>query len=344
VAFVGALLFAFSPGSGAITPSPTAYWIKLGLALPTVPKGGMVVGLDPLAAINPAQPPNLPVTLPVPIPPINLPGPELFGFTAVGALRITGVAPNADATLTLTTAEPSIPPLPSLATIVACPIAGPWSPPPGGVGAINQAPAANCATPSVGRVATDLSTVSFLLPGTFQGSPGEFDIELEPGASGLPVPFLVEFNAPTSSSVRAPSGGPVSASPTTSPGPVVVPPPAFVSSGPFGALAQVLTSPPRSIASSPAAASPPGSAAPTIQLNQNGAIAVASVPDDRPHRITAVALLFVIGGALWWLGGREGAPVRRLGSLAGVPAAVLPDARGVGRFRHPRSARPHKLR
>ena len=86
---VAALLvpLAFSTSTAALAPSATAYWVKTGTALPSVPKGGLLVGNDPFAVVNPAQPPTLPVTLPVAPPPVNLPGPQLTGFTAVSAVR-----------------------------------------------------------------------------------------------------------------------------------------------------------------------------------------------------------------------------------------------------------------
>lgn len=76
-------------------------------------------------------------------------------------------------------------------------------------------------------------------------------------------------------------------------------------------------------------------------------IAQAPLPlDNRFDRILAVSLLFLMGFALWWLGGVETRPPRLLGSLGSGSAPVSAgDTRlgGVGRFARARSGRPPRL-
>lgn len=75
-------------------------------------------------------------------------------------------------------------------------------------------------------------------------------------------------------------------------------------------------------------------------------IARAPIPfDSRGDRILAVALLFMLGTGLWWVGGSPVRPPRLLGSLAGeataAPSRVTTG--GVGRFTRPRTGRPPRL-
>ena len=144
--------------ASALAPTAAAYWSKVGGAVPAVPAGGLFVANDPTAAGNPASAPPVPLPIPLPSPP-SLPVSPPTGPTAVSAVRVTGVEPNKDATISLTVATGWLAPVPSLLTIVACPIAGAWSTPPGGAGAIAQAPAYDCTTPSAGRVAGDVGTI-----------------------------------------------------------------------------------------------------------------------------------------------------------------------------------------
>ncbi|MHB8467680.1 MAG: hypothetical protein ACYDH6_08950 [Acidimicrobiales bacterium] len=340
-AAIPALGLIEAPGAAAASVSTVAYWVKGGVALPTVPSGGMLVGDDPSAAVNPNQPPPLPAALPVAPPHVSTPGPQLNGYTAVSALRITGVPLNADITMTLPTAPGSVPPLPGVSTIIACPIDPSWRPPAGGAGDVAAAPPGNCNSPSVGRVASDFMSVSWLLPATYQQNPGEIDIEVQPGVASVPGPFLVAFARPLSSAFHASAGGPL---PTTPP--VVAPEAPAGGQVPVPAAGPV-PQPVQSFPSLAAPISPQSVTAPAPpalpSVSRLAGVTLPGVGDDRAHRIMAVVILFMIAAGWWWVGGRANRAPRRLGALSSDSHADAEQLGGIGRFRRARGVRPKRI-
>lgn len=332
-----------APHAGAASVSGTAYWVKLGIGLPLVPKNGVLVGDDPTAAINPSQPPPLPVPLPVALPPIKLPGPQLYGYTAVSALRIVGVPANADVTMTLPLAPGSIPPLPSVSTIVACPLVSDFNAPKGGVGDITAAPPDDCNTPSVGRLAATSLSISWVLPASFQRNAGELDIELQPGVAAVPFPYLVAFADPAPATFKAVAGGPLptTAPPVQTPDSVVPFVPAVTPAPSSSPTPSPILTP--SVTAAPSLPSPSVRTPSVTPINRLAQLTVSGVNDDRAHRIMAVVVLFVIAAAWWWLGGRATRGPRRLGALAGDAPVAAEDLGGIGRFRRTRAGPPPRI-
>lgn len=300
--FGGAALLAMGGSADALAPSDTGYWVKSGNAPPNVPPGGLFVGNDPGSVTNPGS------SVTIPTPPPTTPGPTATGYTGVSAVRITGVSTTESATLTLVVAPGSVLPNPSVSTIVACPIVGTWQPPPGGVGDMSDAPRTDCSVPSVGKIAADNSSISFLLPASFEGSPGEFDVELLPGNTS-PAPFEVAFDQPGDSSVLAASGGPVM---TTVPAPPTTEP--------------LFTHPELAVPSAVNIVAP-GGPTPTAPVASPTTVALRLVPKRtavappafrgaHAHRLMAVVLLLTLGACLAWFGRQEVRAPRRLGALA----------------------------
>jgi len=333
-----------SQQASALAPSTVAYWVKLGAAVPTVPKGGLLVANDPTSAASPTAPPPLPAPVAVPAPPPPPAGvPNLTGPTAVSTVKIDGVTQGADATLTLKVAPGSIPPPPSTTTMVACVIHGPWTPPPGGTGNIASAPAADCSSASTGKVAADNSTVSWLLPSSFQDN-GTLNVELEPNPSGPPAPFVVSFAAPDTGALQLASGPPAAPPP-----PEAAPAPAAEVAAPatvpqdFSGLGVV----PTYSVPAPAAPAPAAPARQQITLASPAAVHVPSVADDRGHRIMAVAGLFLLALAWWWVGSRPARAPRLLGALKSgtVEGRGAPAVRvgGIGRFARMHAGVPRRI-
>jgi hypothetical protein len=324
--------------AGAVAPSKVAYWVKGGVPLPTVPAGGLLVANDPTSAALPQAPP-LPVTLPVPIPTVPKGLPAILGPTAVSALIIDHVTPSADATLTLVVGFGSLAPPPGTTTLVACPILSDWTPPAGGVGEMSKAPAADCSSPSTGRVASDMKSISWLLPASFQSSPGTFSIELAPNPTGQPVPFAVPFVPPGPNALLSAAGGPATPAAPTATAPAVSAPLA----GP--ADLSLPASLPAPYVAAPTSRAAPGT--PRITLLNPAGVRLPGVSDDRGHRIMAVTALFVLAAGWWWLGSRPVRGPRLLGALANDAgrraAAGAARTGGIGRFARVRHLQPRRL-
>jgi hypothetical protein len=339
-------------------PSAVAYYVKFGAPVPTVPKGGLLVGGDATSAASAQSPIGSQLPVPVTTPP-GVPSGDVIGPTAISAVRITGVGPTADVTLTLQVAVGSLPPPASVITIVACALAQPLTPPATTPGDIASAPAYDCSPASVGRVAGDDGSISFLLPSSFQSKPGELDVALLPDPGGNPFPFSVAFDSPGPHAVAA-STGPA-AVPPAAPTPLAAPAPAVpVSSGssaapasfgsvgpPFGSIGLSFPGPTASGGASPVV--PAGSSAlgatsrPTV-VTAPPAAAVGLPGDGRSHRIVAVALLLAITIAWWYVGSQPARAPRTLGALAGSdpPAPQPVHLGGIGRFRRPRVVPPSR--
>jgi hypothetical protein len=330
----------------ALAPTATGYWVKLGAAVPTVPSGGLFVANDPTASVNPAQP-SLPVPVPVPIPnPPSLPLPSLAGPTAISAVRITGIDPTKDATLSLKVAPGSAVPPPTVTTIVACPIVTAWQPP-SGAGNISKAPLYDCSARSTGRVAAGLDAISWLLPSSYQPTPGELDVALIPSTGALPIPFAVAFQHPDANSVRASTGAEIV--PTAPPAAAATPNPTVPASSSSPGPVPAFTPP--AAPALPVVTQPQVAATASRGNGGFGPTLLAGVRlpgDDRAHRIMAVVLLIAVAGGWWWVGGQ---PVRRprlLGALGGdADHAQTSDSAGqlggVGRFSRSRTSSPRRL-
>jgi hypothetical protein len=332
---------ALGPPAAAVAPSKVAYWIKGGVPLPTVPKGGLLVANDPTSVGLPTAPP-LPVPLPVPVPTVPRALPTVIGPTAVSAVIIDGATPDADATLTLLVGLGSLAPLPGTTTLVACPIQVSWTPPAGGAGELGKAPAADCSSTSIGRVAGDMKSISWLLPASFQTSPGTFNVELAPDPAGKPVPFIVPFLAPGAGALLSAAGPP---SPPAAP---AAPAPAGQATVPVADVALPLYVP----SPDTQAAAPQARALPSVGGRSAGAVTTgARLPllgDDRGHRIMAVAVLFMVAAAWWWIGSRPVRLPRLLGALGAdgaAPAGRRPASHtgGIGRFARVRHLEARRL-
>lgn len=351
IAAAVAVVIWLAPGlpASALAPTSSGYWVKGGLAIPTVPKGGLVVAADGTSALAPSSPIGSELPFPVPVP--SSAG-SLIGPAAISAIRIDGISASADATLSLEVETGSVVPSPSLTTILACPLSSALVAAPHG-GDIADAPGYDCAEGSPGRVAADNSGISWLLPAAMQISPGEIDVALVPDPSGLPIAFAVTFAAPGRSSVQAASGSAPLAPTVTAlsgAGPVTAAPaPATAPLG-FSGLPAVpsagFSAPPAGgVASAPLPETGTPSIAPTAGL---ATLAGVRLPgDDRFHRTMAVLVLLGVAAAWWWASGREERAPRLLGALAGrAPAVSVPASGrdgGIGRFARPRDTPPRRL-
>jgi hypothetical protein len=330
--------------AAALAPSTVAYWVKLGIAVPTVPKGGLLVANDPTSAASPTAAPPVPgVAVPAPPPPPK--GvPTLTGPTAVSTVKIDGVTQGAAATLTLKVAPGSVPPPPSTTTMVACVIHTAWTAPAGGTGDITSAPTSDCSSASSGKVAADNSTVSWLLPSSFQDSSGALDIELEPNPAGSAVPFAVSFAPPDASALQLASGPPAPALPPPAPEPAAEATATAAAPPDFSALP---AAPSYSAPAPVTSVTHPSPVRPQVTL-ASPAVHVPTVVDDRGHRIMAVVALFVLALAWWWIGSRPTRAPRLLGALAAGasrPGAGVPAVRsaGIGRFARMHSGVPRRI-
>jgi hypothetical protein len=269
------------------------------------------------------------------------------GPSAISAVRVTGVDPTKDATLSLTVAPGWVAPSPSVLTIVACPIAGSWSPPAGGAGNINKAPSYDCTSASPGRVAGDLTSISWLLPSSFQTTPGEYDVALVPNPAGLPVADAVAFAKPDVQSVHATIGSAVPPVATT-------PPPTSAVTTPSPASGGLSPTAPLTYTPSPLSATPTSVPAghPAVRTPGRGGLVAVTLPGtSRAHRLMAVLVLIVMAGAWWWVGGQPVPSPRLLGALAGAEGPAGGPASGgrstsvggVGRFSRPRSSQANRL-
>jgi hypothetical protein len=344
---------ASSGRAAALAPTSSGYWVKFGAPNPTVPKGGLLVASDPTTATNPASPvgSKLPVGAAPPTVP-GVPGSDVVGPAAISAVRITGVAPGQDATLTLQVAPGSVAPPATVTTVVACGLtAGLQGQPPQG-GDISKAPGYDCSSASAGRVAGDQSSVSWLLPAAMQATPGELDVALVPDPAGEPVAFSVAFGAPGSTSVQASSGPPSAPPPTTAPtgGDVTAPSQApFVATvvpGGGGGNPIPYFAPPAATPAPLAPAPAPASRAAGSPQLALGRLAGAHLPgDDRAHRLMAVVVLMAMAAGWWYVGGQPTRQPHLLGALGGASASQAAPVRvgGVGRFSRPRPGGPRRL-
>ena len=334
---------ALLPGGAAYASAPDAYgyWSKTApVPPPGVPDGGVYVALGPYTPDPAALPdPNSP-------PPPTEPA-------AIAALRFV-VPEGASATLTLKVADGQSATNPdgTPVAIDACQpdiAAGAWQPPAANPGDFAQRPKYSCSAVSVAStVDAAAGTVTWSLPGSFQVTTGVLDVVLVPTGT---APFQVAFAQPDSSTLAA-SDAPAP-EPETEPSPVPETP-----AGDFGSELAVDapvtdfggSTAPVALPTTPTSA-PRQVALDTPGRGQARARPVAVV-DDRGDRIFAVAVLFVLAAALWWVGGQPVNAPRLLGSLgdrrgagpsetAGSAPAV--PVGGVGRFARPRPTRPSRL-
>jgi hypothetical protein len=269
----------------------------------------------------------------------------------VSAVRITGVSPTQDATLTLQVAPGSVPPPPALTTIVACPLTQSLQSQPPQGGDISHAPGYDCSASSTGRVAGDQTSISWLLPHSFQSTASELDVALVPNPAGQPAPFSVAFSAPGSTSVQASSGAPSPLPPTTAaPGPGDTTP-ISTSPTPFVPTALPPTGGGTPIPLFAAPVTPPAPLAPAPSPpavnGVPGQLAAVHLPgDDRAHRLMAVIVLLAMAVAWWYAGGQPARAPRLLGAVGGGairPSGAALRVGGIGRFTRPRLGGPRRL-
>lgn len=337
-------LFGGGPAT-ALAPTASSYWAKFGAAMPTVPKGGLLVGADPGSDLTPASPVG--GSLPTPVTtPAGVPQSDVVGPTAISAVRIKDVSPTEPATLSLTVASGSAP-SPAVSVILACPLAADWSPPASEPGDMSKAPVYNCTSSSSGKVASDNSSISWLLPSSFQSTQGELDVALVPDPAGT-VPFEVAFNPPGMDAVSAASGAPAEPAPDAAAATADTTPAAAPDTTPAAAPADLGPAPVfsdtgagLSVPAAPSAAPASRPAAPTF--NPIAPIAARLPGDDRAHRIMAVAVLVLIAAGWWYVGGRPARGPRLLGALAADASPVAVRQAGIGRFSRPRTGPAPRL-
>jgi hypothetical protein len=222
--------------------------------------------------------------------------------------------------------------------IVACPVQGGFTPAQNGQW--TSKPAYDPTTCIVeGKVSDDASSFTFDIPATFVSSLGDVSVVLVPAADA--TPFTVSFDKPTddaytvTTQVESPQVEP-STPPAYEPGTAVYVPPA------------ASASPSLALPTTPAVATPSSStqsqAAPSVPV---GSTTPVSTDRSRTPQLMAVALLALIGAALWRLGGQPQRAPRLLGSVGGAASVAAPApviqttrARGVGRFARHRDAPP----
>ena len=339
---VGLVAVVFpSPHAGASAPTAYAYWSKTApVPPPGVPEGGLYVALgpytpDPTAPPNPTAPP--PPTEPAAVAALRFTVPE--GAAATLTLKVVGgSATNPDATpVSIDACQPDI-------------SAGAWQPPASNPGDFAQRPKYSCSAVSVAStVDTGAGTVTWNLPGSFQVATGVLDVVLVPMGT---APFQVAFAKPDDSTLTA-SEAPAD-EPVSDPVPSTETP-----AGDFGAELAVDAPVSDLAVDSTGGASlsvptstppPPGAPGRTPQVGFRPASRPVAAIDDRGDRIFAVAVLFAIVAALWWVGGQPVNAPRLLGSLGsrqeqpesgGRPPAA--PVGGVGRFARPRPSRPPRI-
>jgi hypothetical protein len=320
---------AWPVGAGADAPEASGYWTKLQVsgspvtvpASPTVPAGGLMVANDP------------------------------SGPTAISAVRFT-VPDGSAGALVLHVAAGSTA---AVANISACPTTRHWDPP-GGAGAIKDAPTFDATRCVIGQLAADSSTFTFQVSAAAAGgaAPGSIDVALVPTAAAGPAPFSVTFSAPGPDALTPTSASPAAGGtePTSDASPSTSPSPGYA--GGFTSVDPSSSSFRGSVVATPGTPAPPTVAAPAAasrpQVAQRPAgatSAVAALPghrDARGQRALAVGLLVLMTVGWWWFGSRPVRPPQLLGSLGGRVAPADPGGgaavvvRGIGRFARPREA------
>ena len=319
-----------APGGGAAVPAP-----------PTAPSDGIYIAYDYQAATAPV--PGA-VTAPIglaPAPPAPAPSAQQeLGPTAFGAVKFS-VPAGAEGQLSLrllnraSTTPGNVDP--SAGTMLACLAVSPWD----GLqnGRYDNAPKYDCNQAAVAQLAGD--TLLFdLTPGLITAE--TYDLVLVPAGA---QPFNMSLDRPSDASL------------------VITSAPETEDFGEFTsedfAFEDPLTMFDDSFATIDDTTFADGgfasdfatdAVAPTAGGRRSGGIAAPVAihspfsPDaTRGERLLAVALLLMMGGALWWLGGKPTRAPRLLGSLgarsgAGDVAEQAVAMGGIGRFARPRPA------
>lgn len=241
-------------------------------------------------------------------------GNDVTGPNSVAAVHYslpsTSDAATASGTLTLSVTPNSTV---GTAAIVACPIAGDWSPVYGG--AWSDKPTWSCKSSAPGTLSTDGATLAFPLTPQVESSPGVFSLAIVPSATA--GPFQIRFSGPGAVSLVA--SPPVAGTPAapSSPGPA---PPSAISPAPGAPetappvapadLAQLAASPPQvGAAAGPTVSTPESNvtppAAPTDNAAPGPASATIAVHRAKSHAALVVALLVwaaVVAGSWLWSG------------------------------------------
>ena len=331
-----------SPAGGNPVPAP-----------PGAPADGIFIAYEPAGAPVPGPAAGVPGL--VPVAPAPAPNPVVLGPEAFGAVRYS-VPLGAEASLTLkfvptSTTQPGGV-NPDAGVLTACPVSSPWDPVQNG--RYDAAPKYDCTIGVAGTVAGD--TISFTLPAALANG-GFFDLALVPSGT---QPYRLAINPPDSSSMGLTSVPEQEGafSEEFDPGAFEDPAAEFfeeqaadesfgvddfgsVSVDEFGA-GEFETD---GVASAPVAGAPAATSG--GQVAQPAAIQSPFRPDaSRGERMLALALLLLLAGGLWYVGGQPVRPPRLLGSLgAGVPVQTE-EVRtgGIGRFARVRPAgRPPRL-
>lgn len=344
--------------AGAQSPDDSGWWSRAqtpttppGVAPPptvpapptqVVPEGGLVVAMAAYSDVpDPANPPP-------PVAPV-----------AIAALRFS-VPEGAESTLSLSLADgydadgpPAAPHPPFLVDACVPDISvPPWDPPAGANGRWEDRPVADCSSFSVSStVEEDGQRLGWVLPPQFQVSEGLLDVILVPrgvpdpqdAAKAVPVAFTLVFDPPDEQTLFTEGGVEEEAEleaddfaadfGLTEDGSVF---------DEFGFVDDFTATDLEGIFDENVAAGRTGTA--TGPRRFRPAVGVPAI-DDRVERVLAVAVLFALATALWWIGGQPVRPPRLLGSVgSGAPAAV-PDSHtgGVGRFARSRVGRPPQL-
>ena len=272
------------------------------------------------------------------------------GSAAIAAVAYDVVGTLSDATLVLKVVPGS-----AVGTIdvMACPTADTsWKA--GGNQPYDAAPRYSCTRAVPGVVASDGTTVTFLLDAGQQLATGGLSVAVVPQDGALP--FSVDFAKPDASSLTAQTEAPPAVSaPAPADAGTALPPPGpgagASGSAPIGA---------GSVAAPPAlaAAGPAPVTAPELPQPQTAAApapvaaplqpAAASKPVSNRDRYAAGTLLALLSGALVWALQQPGRSPRLIGGAARkvapvAPAAVSERPRGIGRFAAIRTAPARRL-
>lgn len=331
---VAAWLLALSPmlptfGSAASGATLDAYgWWNRNQALPVQ---GDPTGLG-LTTV-----PTVPAPATVPEDGINVAN-DASGASAIGAVRYR-LEGRAGGTLTLDLADGAA--LTGTEAVVACPVQGGFTPAQNG--RWDAAPAYDPATCVIaGEPTEEGAAFTFDVPATFASALGDVAVVIAP-EPGNATPFSLAFAKPTDDSFTVTT--PVVAAPSAPP-----PAPAFQPG-----TAVFTPAPASGSFSAPAPASPTTTVAAPTGGDGVAAAAPAGVPastttdENRAAKYAAVAMLFAIGAAFWWLAKQPSRMPKLLGSVGGGAtaqeahlAAVVRTGRtrGIGRFARHRSAPP----